>query len=235
MLERVEKTLKPVGMSSGTCGGASLQQQGVAHVAHSHRPWIRRQGQLVTGAAVAVDVSAVSAVVLRMQNIQRDVATFMWLRTLTEAALKWNVMGVGGTYLSAWDWELLLALFALSGFIIFQPSVALRRAMVSHSKSYSVNNKSKPPSTLSHFTFRALLTSLKSSIFSLDLWERWKWHKFSYVKWHSLVRKRKKNIAVTDWLRCSPISCRACSCCSHFCCSCCFSCFNSCSSCKVDP
>lgn len=76
MLERVEKT-KPVGMSSGTCGGASLQQQGVAHVAHSHRPWIRRQGQLVTGAAVAVDVSAVSAVVLRMQNIQRDVATFM--------------------------------------------------------------------------------------------------------------------------------------------------------------
>lgn len=77
MLERVEKTLKPVGMLSGTCGGASLQQQGVAHVAHSHRPWIRRQGQLVTGAAVAVDVSAVSAVVLRMQNIQRDVATFM--------------------------------------------------------------------------------------------------------------------------------------------------------------
>lgn len=72
MLERVEKTLKPVGMSSGTCGGASLQQQGVAHVAHSHRPWIRRQGQLVTGAAVAVDVSAISAVVLRMQNIQRD-------------------------------------------------------------------------------------------------------------------------------------------------------------------
>lgn len=179
MLERVEKTLKPVGMSSGTCGGASLQQQGVAHVAHSHRPWIRRQGQLVTGAAVAVDVSAVSAVVLRMQNIQRDVATFMWLRMLTEAALKWNVMG---GYLSAWDGELLLALFALSGFIIFQPSVALRRAMVSHFKSYSVNNKSKPPSTLSHFTFRALLTSLKSSILSLDLWERWKRHKWNGIR-----------------------------------------------------
>lgn len=38
----------------------------------------------------------------------------------------------------------------------------------------------------------------------------------------------------TDWLRCSPISCSACSCCSHVCCSCCFSCFISCSSCSIN-
>lgn len=58
------ETLKLVGVLSGRCGGASLQQEGVAHVAHPHRPRVGGQGQLVTGTAVAVDVSTVSTVVL---------------------------------------------------------------------------------------------------------------------------------------------------------------------------
>lgn len=50
---------------SGSCGGAPLQQEGVAHVAHPHRSGVGRQGQLVTGATVAVDVATVSTMVLQ--------------------------------------------------------------------------------------------------------------------------------------------------------------------------
>lgn len=48
----------------GDGGGAALQEQGVAAVAHSHRLGVGGQGQLVTGARVAEDVATVSAVVL---------------------------------------------------------------------------------------------------------------------------------------------------------------------------
>lgn len=44
--------------------GASLKQEGVTDVADAHRSGIRRQSQLVTGTAVAVNISTVPAVVL---------------------------------------------------------------------------------------------------------------------------------------------------------------------------
>ena len=66
MLENLLETV--VGVLSGGCGRASLQQEGVAPVAHPHRPRVGGQGQLVTGAAVAVDVSAVSTVMLQHTN-----------------------------------------------------------------------------------------------------------------------------------------------------------------------
>lgn len=53
---------------SGSCGGAPLQQEGVAHVAHPHGSRVGRQGQLVTGATVAVDVAAVPTVVLQRKH-----------------------------------------------------------------------------------------------------------------------------------------------------------------------
>lgn len=45
--------------------GASLKQEGVTDVADTHWSGVRRQRQLVTGAAVAVNVSAVPTVVLK--------------------------------------------------------------------------------------------------------------------------------------------------------------------------
>lgn len=45
-------------------GGAALQEQGVAVVAHAHRLGVGGKGQLVTGARVAEDVATVAAVVL---------------------------------------------------------------------------------------------------------------------------------------------------------------------------
>lgn len=56
------------GVLSGACGGAPLHQEGVAHVAHPHRPRVGRQGQLIAGTAAAVDVSTVSAVMLQHQK-----------------------------------------------------------------------------------------------------------------------------------------------------------------------
>lgn len=49
---------------SGRRGRASLQQERVAHVAHSHRSGVGGQGQLVARTAAAVDVAAVPTVVL---------------------------------------------------------------------------------------------------------------------------------------------------------------------------
>lgn len=51
-----------LGTSGG--GGAALQEQGVAAVAHPHRLGVGGQGQFVAGACIAEDVATVSAVVL---------------------------------------------------------------------------------------------------------------------------------------------------------------------------
>lgn len=71
----------------------------------------------------------------------------------------------GGAHLPACDGKLLLALLAVSSFIIFEPGVALtpaKRKIITHSLI-------ECPKRVSGCTFSALLTSLKSSIFSLDL------------------------------------------------------------------
>lgn len=65
-------------MHSGARGGAALQEQGVAAVAHAHRPGVGGQGQLVTGACVAEDVATVAAVVL--EDRKEDT---LWLCTPT--------------------------------------------------------------------------------------------------------------------------------------------------------
>lgn len=68
---------------SGTGGGASLQQEGVAHVAHPHRSRVRGQGQLVTRTTVAVDVSTVSTVMLQHKHGQLiDIALKMQFKEI---------------------------------------------------------------------------------------------------------------------------------------------------------
>lgn len=74
-------------------------------------------------------------------------------------------------YLPASDGELFLALLTLCGLIIFQPGVAL-----SHTDTLQVSLTATPSKgyqlSLRHcLTLSALFTSLKSSIFSLDLRE----------------------------------------------------------------
>lgn len=49
-------------------GGATLKEQGVAAVTHTHWLGIGGQGQLITGTCVAEDVATVSAVVLSPGN-----------------------------------------------------------------------------------------------------------------------------------------------------------------------
>lgn len=141
------------------------------------------------------------------------------------------------TYLSAWNGELLLALFALSGFVVFQPSMALKGAVDMQFLTFILIIDSQISTIPSHYTFRALLTSLKSSILSLDLEIQHKNKPLKQTNKHEMVLTNGKHgdkVKSTDWLRCSPISCRACSCCSHVCCSCCFSFFKSCSSCNTN-
>ncbi len=55
-------------MLSGGADGASLEQKGMADVTHADRSGVRGQSQLITGAAVAVDVSTVPAMVLQTEN-----------------------------------------------------------------------------------------------------------------------------------------------------------------------
>lgn len=69
------------------------------------------------------------------------------------------------------------------------------------------------------FTFNALLTSLKSSIFSLDLKGRATCTSCSMNNYVNCI----DSLVHSYWLRWRPISCSACSCCSHSCCSCFFS------------
>lgn len=55
-------------MLSGGADGASLEQKGMADVTHADRFGVRGQSQLITGAAVAVDVSTVPAMVLQTEK-----------------------------------------------------------------------------------------------------------------------------------------------------------------------
>ncbi len=55
-------------MLSGGADGASLEQKGMADVTHADRSGVRGQSQLIAGAAVAVDVSTVPAMVLQTEN-----------------------------------------------------------------------------------------------------------------------------------------------------------------------
>lgn len=89
----------------------------MAHVAHPHRPRVGGQGQLIAGTAVAVDVSTVSAVVLQKQSL---LVLFSHLNRFLK-----KFKTTKSPDLSSGDGELLLTLFALSGFIVFQPCVAL--------------------------------------------------------------------------------------------------------------
>lgn len=119
----------------------------------------------------------------------------------------------------------------MSSLIVFKPGVTLAGGRDRRKDTSQIPQHYRSiPYFL--FTFRALLTSLKSSIFSLDL------RVCSHTKKRKCIRgcthKKNQRKWYTDWLRCSPISCRACSCCSHFCCSCFFSCFSSCSSCRIN-
>lgn len=76
---------------SGADGGAPLQQQGVADVAHAHGFGVGGQGQLVAGAAVAVDVPTVAAVVLcgeQRQGQDNESRLPMQQNTLTQSHFK---------------------------------------------------------------------------------------------------------------------------------------------------
>lgn len=55
-------------MLSGGADGASLEQKGMADVTYADRSGVRGQSQLITGAAVAVDVSTVPAMVLQTEK-----------------------------------------------------------------------------------------------------------------------------------------------------------------------
>lgn len=63
------------GFLSGRRGGAPLQQEGVTHVTHPNGSRVGGQGQLVTGAVVAVDVPAVSTMVLQHAKTNGSLTT----------------------------------------------------------------------------------------------------------------------------------------------------------------
>lgn len=68
-LQLVQKAGPADAPTLGACGGgATLKEQGVAAVTHTHWLGIGGQGQLITGTCVAEDVATVSAVVLSPGN-----------------------------------------------------------------------------------------------------------------------------------------------------------------------
>lgn len=100
--------------------GASLKQEGVTDVADAHRFGVRWQRQLVVGTAVAVNVSAVPAVVLKGRH-KSDV------RCATPTPVQTRMLEDSNraAHFSPRDGEFLLALLTLCGFVVFQPGVTL--------------------------------------------------------------------------------------------------------------
>lgn len=98
-------------------GGTSLEQEGVARVAHPHRFGRGGQRQLVVGAAVAENLPAVATVVL-----WRDAEK---CGDPLEKCCRVGFMGLRITCadLSSRDGELLLTQLAVAGVLVLQPNL----------------------------------------------------------------------------------------------------------------
>lgn len=209
-------------LCSGTClsgsgGRASLQQQGVTHVAHSHRPGVGGQGELVSGAAVAVDVSTVSAVVLQTRRlVEISLETAYWQKKVKEKPTFLREMENSFRHCLHW--------VASSSFSQAWPCSSTDKVGLPF-------HKNTEHYQLKHnvFYLQSFVDFFKVLHLEFRPLEDGKFFKNLWTTTHQLAIK--KTFGYTDWLRWSPISCRVCSCSSHFCCSCFFSCFNSCSSC----
>lgn len=139
---------------------ASLKEESVAGVAHSHRFGRCGQWKFVVRATVAEDLSAVPTVMLNAQ--QR-----WWCRHPKCVKLRqWSL----SAHLASWDGELFLAQLAVARVLVFQPHLpALQRAAT---RKLTTNSTATKLHNGVYFTWRALLASLMSSIFILDLYDK---------------------------------------------------------------